>query len=146
MEIATGLIQVAISEGMTKHKETSKQMVVRLKGITIDAIEDAESKKLRMLKMSSKTDGVTMTLELPEALCGSMRVKDTFDIIIDAEPIAKGDSAKLYAEGTVFKVNETPQYEVIGTIGGLRLVFSISNPTPSQRKTFESDRFFLTLN
>ena len=121
-------------------------MVVRLKGITIDTIEDAEAKRLRVLKMTSKADGVTITLELPEALCGGMRAKDSVDVVIDGEPIAKGDSAKLYAEGTVFKINDGPQYEMIGTIGGLRLTLSISSPTPSQKKTFESNQFFLMLD
>ncbi len=121
-------------------------MPVKLKSVVIDSIEETETKRLKLIKFSSKADGATVTLELPEALCETMKVKDTVDIVVDGNPILKGESARLYAEGTVFKSNLEDNLEVVGTIGGLKLVLKIAKPKPAQKKTFETEKFFLTLN
>ena len=121
-------------------------MPIKIKGATIDSIEDTETKRLRLIKLSSKADGASITLELPEALCDTMKVKDTVDFVVDDSPILKGETAKLYAEGTIFKSNLEDSLEVIGTIGGLRLTIKIAKPKPTQKKTFETDRFYMTLN
>ena len=120
-------------------------MVVKLKGSVIDAIEETEAKKLKLLRISSKTDGATVSLELPDALCDALNVRDTINLVIDSKPILKGEQAKLYAEGTVFKIEEEGDFEMIGTIGGLRLVLKLSKPKPIQRETFDSKRFYLAL-
>ena len=121
-------------------------MPVKLKSVVIDSIDEAETKRLKLIKMSSKADGATVTLELPEALCETMKVKDTVDIVIDANPILKGDAARLYVEGTIFKSNMDDDLDVVGTIGGLKLTLKIGKPKPAQKKTFETEKFFLMLN
>ena len=121
-------------------------MPIKIKSATIDSIEDTETKRLKLIKFSSKADGASVTLELPEALCDTMKVKDSIDFVVDASPILKGDSAKLYAEGTIFKSNLEDSLEVIGTIGGLRLIIKIAKPKPAQKKTFETEKFYMMLN
>jgi len=121
-------------------------MSVRIKDATISSIEDAETKKLKILKMTSKLEKATLTLELPDALCNPFSVKDVIAVTISSEPIPRGEKAKLYAEGTVFKISESKNFEVVAAIGGLRLEFEIHSPKPTQRKTFDSEKIFLALN
>ena len=119
---------------------------MRIKDGTISSIEDAETKKLKILKVTSKLESATLILELPDALCDPFSVKDPITVTISSEPIPRGEKAKLYAEGTVFKINEAENFEVIATIGGLRLEFEIPSPKPTQRKAFDSEKIFLSLN
>ena len=121
-------------------------MSVRIKDATISSIEDAETKKLKILKMSSKLDNATITLEIPDALCDPFKVKDIIAVTISSEPIPRGDKAKLYAEGTVFKIDDSDNFGVVATIGGLRLEFMIPSPKPTQRRVFDSEKIFLSLN
>ncbi len=121
-------------------------MPIKLKSAVIDSVEETETKRLKLIKISSKTDGATVTLELPEALCDTINVKDSIDIVIDANPILKGETAKFYAEGTVFKSNLDDNLEVVGSIGGLKLIVEIAKPKPAQKKAFETEKFFLMLN
>ncbi|MDF1537369.1 MAG: hypothetical protein P1Q69_00480 [Candidatus Thorarchaeota archaeon] len=121
-------------------------MSVRIKDATIISIEDAETKKLKMLKITSKLENATLTLEIPDALCDPFNVKDLVAVTISSEPIPRGEKAKLYAEGTVFKVNEAENFEVVVTIGGLRMEFEMPSPKPTQRKAFDSEKIFLALN
>ncbi|MFX1415292.1 MAG: hypothetical protein ACFFC0_00710 [Promethearchaeota archaeon] len=120
-------------------------MVVRLKNTIIESIEDTETRKLKVLNMVSKEEGARVVLELPEVLCDTMNPQDEVTIVIDSKPIARGPSAKLYAEGKVFRIKEDAGLEVVGAIGGLRLVLTISKPAASQRKTFDSDKFLLAI-
>jgi hypothetical protein len=120
-------------------------MTIRFKDTTIDAVEDAETRRLKILKISSKTEGVTLTLELPEALCGTLSVGNNIGVVIDSKPIASGESSKLYVEGSVFKKLDREGFEVVGSVGGLRLVLSIAKATPSQISTFDSEKFYMTL-
>jgi hypothetical protein len=120
-------------------------MVIRLKNAVIDSVEETETGKLKLLKMSSKSDGATLTLELPDALCDTLKANDSISVLIDSKPITKGEQAKLYAEGSVFKKMAKDNLEIIGSIGGLRLVLSIAKATPSQSNTFSSDKFFLAI-
>ena len=121
-------------------------MPVRIKDAVINSIEDTETKKLKILKMASKAEGASLTIELPDALCDPFSVKDLVAIVISSEDIPRGEKAKLYAEGTVFKMNETEGLEVVGTLGGLRFVLNLSSPKPAQRKTFDSEKLFLSLD
>ncbi len=121
-------------------------MSVRIKDAIISSIDDAETKKLKVLKITSKLESATLTLELPDALCDPFNVKDSVVVTISSEPIPRGENAKLYAEGTVFKINEMENFEVVATIGGLRLEFEIPSPKPTQRKAFDSERIFIALN
>ncbi len=121
-------------------------MPVRIKDAVINSIEITETKKLRVLKMMSKTEGASLTIELPDALCDPFRVKDSVDITISSEEITRGEKSKLYAEGTVFKMDESEGLVVVGTLGGLRFVLTLSSPKPAQRKTFESEKLFLSLD
>ncbi|MFW9798874.1 MAG: hypothetical protein ACFFD9_00405 [Candidatus Thorarchaeota archaeon] len=120
-------------------------MVVRLKNTIVDSVEDTETRKLRILKMICKEEGARVILELPEVLSDQMKAKDTVSMVIDSKPIPKGTNAKLYAEGKVFRISEDSGMEVVGTIGGLRLILTLSSPSTSQRNTFGSDRFFLAI-
>jgi hypothetical protein len=121
-------------------------MPVKIKEATINSIEATETKKLKVLKITSKTEGASMTIELPDALCDPFSVKDSVAIIIDSEEITRGEKAKLYTEGTVFKMNESDGLEVVGTIGGLRFVLNLTSPKPTQRKTFDSEKVFVSLD
>ena len=121
-------------------------MPVRIKDAVINSIEPTETKRLQILKMVSKTEGASLTIELPDALCDPFNVKDSVVAVISSEEILRGEKAKLYAEGTVFKMNEGEGLEVIGTIGGLRFVLNLASPKPAQRKTFDSERIFLSLD
>ncbi|PNX52543.1 MAG: hypothetical protein BV458_09030 [Thermoplasmata archaeon M9B2D] len=120
-------------------------MVIRFKDTIIDSIEDAETRRLKILKISSKAEGITLTLELPEALCGSLTVGDNIGILIDSKPIPAGESSKLYVEGNVFKRVDKEGLEVVGSIGGLRLELTLAKATPSQSSTFDSDKFYMTI-
>ncbi|MFW9843879.1 MAG: hypothetical protein ACFFEV_04830 [Candidatus Thorarchaeota archaeon] len=120
-------------------------MVIRLKDIVIESVDDTETRRLKLIKMTSKTEGATITLELPDALCGSMRSGETVSITIDSKEIATGESSKLYVEGTIFKKSDSGDFEIIGSIGGLRLVFTLAKATPSQIKTFDSERFYMAI-
>jgi hypothetical protein len=120
-------------------------MVIRIKGGLIDQIEDTETKRLKLMKISSKKDKIALTLELPDALCSAFESQDTVDIEIDSKPLLKGEKGKLYLEGEVFRIIDNTDFEVIGTLGGLRLTISVGNPTPAKKKVFESDRIFLMI-
>ena len=120
-------------------------MVIRLKDAVIDSVEETETAKLKLLKVSSKSDSATLTLELPDALCDTLKSNDSISVVIDSKPITKGAQAKLYAEGSVFKKTAEDDLEIIGSIGGLRLVLSVAKTTPSQNNTFSSDKFFLAI-
>lgn len=121
-------------------------MPVRIKDAKISSIEDSETKKLKILKMTSKVENATLTVELPDALCDPFSVKDLVAVTIDSEPIASGEKAKLYAEGTVFKIDDSDNLKVVATIGGLRLELDLASPKPTQRKTFDSEKVFFAIN
>ena len=120
-------------------------MPLRVKDATITSVEDTETKKLKILRAVSKEEGVMLSLELPEALCDPFQVKDTIDIVIDSTEITRGDKANLYAEGTVFKMDDSSDLSVVATFGGLRLVLEVSSPKPAQRKIFDSEKIYLSL-
>ncbi|MHA1964361.1 MAG: hypothetical protein ACXACG_07340 [Candidatus Thorarchaeota archaeon] len=120
-------------------------MVIRLKTAVIDSVEETETRRLKLLKVSSKSDGATLTLELPDALCDTLNTNDSITVVIDSKPITKGENAKLYVESSVFKKLEKNGLEIIGSVGGLRLVFTLGKATPSQSNTFNSERFFLAI-
>ncbi len=121
------------------------ELVVRVKEAIIDEISETETKRLHQIKISSKQNGITLSIELPDVLCQLMKPKERIDIIIDSEPISKGEGAKFYAKGRVFKINTDPNFEMVGTIGGLRMVLVLAKPTPSQLKTFEDQVFHIAL-
>ncbi len=120
-------------------------MVIRLRDTVIDTIEDAETRRLKVVKISSKSEGANITLELPEALCESMNEGDTVSIVIDSKEITKGDDSKLYVEGSIFQKSEKEGLEITGSIGGLKLVVNLIKVTASQASTFDSDKFYLVL-
>ncbi len=120
-------------------------MVIRIKGATIDAIEATETKRLKNVKISSKEAGISLTLDLPDALSGGFSVKETVEVIIDSNEIAKGEKARLYAEGSIFRIKTGEPFQVIGTIGGLRVEIKIDAATPAKKRTFESDGFYLAI-
>jgi hypothetical protein len=121
-------------------------MVIRLKDTVIESMDDTETRRLKLIKMSSKTDGATITLELPEALSGTLKLGEAVDIVIDSKEITKGEKSKLYVEGTLFKIADSEGLEIIGSIGGLRLVLAMTKATPTQIKTFDSSKFFMAIN
>ena len=120
-------------------------MVIRIKDTVIESVEDTETRRLKLIKMTSKTDGATITLELPEALSGTMGLGDTVNIVIDSKEITKGEASNLYVEGTIFKKTDNDTFEMIGSIGGLRLVLTLTKATPTQMKTFDSDKFYMAI-
>ena len=120
-------------------------MVIRLKDAVIESVDDTETRRLKLIKMSSKTDGATITLELPEALSGTLGLGETVNVVIDSKEIVKGQDSKLYVEGSIFKKSDSDDLEIIGSIGGLRLVLTLAKATPSQIKTFDSDKFFMAI-
>jgi hypothetical protein len=120
-------------------------MVIRLKDTVIESVDDTETRRLKLIKMSSKTEGATITLELPEALTGTMVSGETVSVTIDSKEIATGGSSKLYLDGSVFKKSDSDDFEIIGSIGGLRLVFTLAKATPSQIKTFDSEKFYMAI-
>lgn len=120
-------------------------MVIRLKDTVIESVDDTETRRLKLIKMTSKTDGAIITLELPEALSGTMGVGEIVNVVIDSKEIVKGEDSKLYVEGTVFKKTDNDALEIIGSIGGLRLVLTLAKATSSQIKTFDSDKFYMVI-
>jgi hypothetical protein len=145
MEIATGLILDQTSPESKYPKMEIPLMVIKLKDMVIDSVEDTETRRLKILKISSKAEGVTLILELPDALCGTLSAGNNVSIIIDSKPVAAGEPLKLYVEGNVFKKTSKEGLEVVGSIGGLRMVLSLLKATPSQISTFDSEKFYLTL-
>jgi hypothetical protein len=120
-------------------------MVIRLKTAVIDSVEETETRRLKLLKVSSKSDGAKLTLELPDALSDTLYTNDAITVVIDSKPIAKGEQSKLYVESSVFKKMEKNGLEIVGSVGGLRLVFTLAKPTPSQSSIFNSEKFFLAI-
>jgi hypothetical protein len=119
---------------------------LRIKDAVITSIEDAETKRLKILKMSSKEMGANLTLEVPRVLSDPFTVKEGVSIVIDSDEITKGEKSSFYAEGTIFKIDDSENLSVVATFGGLRFVLELSSPKPSQRKIFDSEKIFLTLN
>ena len=120
-------------------------MVVRLKDTIIESIKDTETRRLKLLSLSSKSEGASITLELPDALSSTLGVNENVTVTLDSKPILKGESAKLYVEGTVFRKSADDGLEVIGSVGGLRLVLNLAKPTASQVNTFDEEKFYMTL-
>jgi hypothetical protein len=120
-------------------------MVIRLKETVIDSVDDTETRRLKLIRMSSKANGATITIELPEALSGTLSLGETVDVVIDSKEIVKGEDSKLYVEGSLFKKSDDDGLEIIGSIGGLRLVLTISKATPVQAKTFDSTQFYMAI-
>ncbi|RDE16620.1 MAG: hypothetical protein C4K49_04470 [Candidatus Thorarchaeota archaeon] len=120
-------------------------MGVRFKDAIIESIKETDTKRLKLLKVSSKSDGATLTIELPEALSSRFNAKDHVDVVIDSKAIPKGEQARLYGEGTVFRRTETKGLEILGSLGGLRVVLGIAKPTSSQSKTFSSNTFYIVI-
>jgi hypothetical protein len=146
MEVATGLIRHSTSVNSNLPKDWSGiSMVIRLKDTVIESVDDTETRRLKLIKMSSKANGATITIELPEALSGTLSLGETVNVVIDSKEIAKGEDAKLYVEGTLFKKSENDGLEIIGSIGGLRLVLNMAKTTPSQTKTFDSSTFYVAI-
>ena len=121
-------------------------MSVRIKDAIIGSIEDGETKKLKVMKMTSKIENATLILELPDALCDPFNVKDIISVTISPEPVPRGDKAKFYAEGVVFKIDDGENFKAIVTIGGLRLEYEMPSPKPTQRKAFDSEKIFIALD
>lgn len=144
--IATGLIQDHRPElWKVRPLGASELMGIKLKDAIIDLIDDTDTKRLKLVKITSKIDGATLTIELPEALCERLSVKEHVDVTLDSKAIPKGEEAKLYAEGTLLRVLEGKALEIMGSIGGLRLELKVTKPTPSQSKTFASNVFYLMI-
>jgi hypothetical protein len=120
-------------------------MVIRLKNATVDSIEDTETKRLKVVRMIAKDEGARMSLELPEVLSGTMKLRDEVTVIFDSKPIARGKNAKLYAEGKVFRIRGENGIEITGTVGGLRMILDLNSPTAAQRKTFDQDKFLVAI-
>lgn len=120
-------------------------MVIRFKDTVIDSIEDTETRRLKLIKISSKNEGALLTLELPDALCGSMSEGDNVSIVIDSKEIVKGHESKLYLEGSIFKKSTKEGLEVTGSIGGLKLVLNLAKATANQESSFDSDKFYLVI-
>lgn len=120
-------------------------MVIRLKDTVIESVDDTETRRLKLIKMSSKANGATITLELPEALSGTLSLGEIVDVVIDSKEIVKGEDSKLYVEGGLFKKSDDDGLEIIGSIGGLRLVLTLSKATPVQVKTFDSTQFYMAI-
>lgn len=120
-------------------------MPLRVKDTTIASIEETETKKMKILKMTSKVEEMNLSLELPEALSEPFHAKDNVVVTIDSKEIARGEKTKLYLEGTVFRMSEESGLSVIAGFGGLRLVLDMTSPKPTQRKIFDSGKIFLTL-
>ncbi len=120
-------------------------MAIRIKGAKIESIEDTETKRLRVIKINSKPEGLILTLEVPEALCTKIEGKRTLDLVIDSKPIVGGEKALLYMEGKVFKKSDEKEFEAVATMGGLRLVVTLKQITPAKKKTFDMETIFLTL-
>lgn len=120
-------------------------MVIRLKDTVIESVDDTETRRLKLIKMSSKIDGATITLELPEALSGTIGLGETVNVVIDSNEIPKGEDSRLYVEGSIFKKLDKDGLEIIGSIGGLRLVLTLTKATPTQIKTFDSEKFYMAI-
>jgi hypothetical protein len=120
-------------------------MVIRLKDTVIESVDDTETRRLKLIRMSSKANGATITIELPEALSGTLNLGETVDVVIDSKEIVKGEDSKLYVEGSLFKKSDNDGLEIIGSIGGLRLVLTLSKATPVQVKTFDSTQFYMAI-
>ena len=121
-------------------------MPLRIKDAVVTTIEDGETKRLKILKMSSKEMGATLTFEVPRVLSDPFNVKDEISVIIDSEEIAKGEQSKLYAEGTIFKMDDSENLSVVATFGGLRFVLEMSDPKPAQKKIFDSEKIFIAFS
>ncbi|MCF2137275.1 MAG: hypothetical protein K9W43_08555 [Candidatus Thorarchaeota archaeon] len=120
-------------------------MVIRIKDAVIESISPTETKRLKLVKISSKTEGAELSIELPDALCDMISSKDRISVIIDDKPITKGDTARFYAQGRVFKTNAEKKFQVVGTIGGLRMVLTLAKPTPSQKQTLDGQSYYVAL-
>lgn len=145
MDSTVGLIHNDIWSIIDSNGKGASSMVIRLKTAVIDSVEETETRRLKLLKVSSKSDGASLTLELPDALGDTLNTKDSITVVIDSKPITKGEQARLYVESSVFKKNDKNGLEVIGSVGGLRLVFTLGKATPAQISTFNSDKFFLAI-
>ena len=121
-------------------------MVIRIKDAKVKSMVDTETKKLRVVQLDSKEEGVSLTLEVPEALSNKIEESGTLDVVIDSKPITRGSKALLYLEGKVFRQHDDKEFEAVATMGGLRLVVKMKKATPTKKKTFDSETVFLSLS
>ncbi len=120
-------------------------MAIRIKGSKLDSIEETETKGLMMLSITEKSEGLEMTLEVPEALANQFDAKENLDIVIDDSPISNGDEAKFYAEGNVFKARLEEGIQAVGTFGGLRLVLEMEKVTAAKKRIFTGNRIYIAI-
>lgn len=120
-------------------------MVVRLRSAVIESIENTETKRLKLIQISSKEEGALVSIELPEALCDTLKPQDSVVVVMDSKPLVKGAKSKLYIESKVFRTSGDSDLNVVGTVGGLRLTVSLSKPTTAQRNTFDSERIYFII-
>ncbi|MGQ4910598.1 MAG: hypothetical protein ACTSV3_01235 [Candidatus Thorarchaeota archaeon] len=120
-------------------------MVIRLKDAIVESIQETETRRLKLLKLSSRSEGASISVELPDALSSTIAPNEPIGVIIDSKPIPKGESARLYVEGSVFKRSEDNGLRVVGSIGGLRIVIDLAKATASQINTFASEKFYMVL-
>ncbi|MBD3405586.1 MAG: hypothetical protein GF411_05565 [Candidatus Lokiarchaeota archaeon] len=123
----------------------SLKMAIRLNSSIVETIEDTETKKLKLIKIRDKEVDASIELELPKALSDTFQIKEEVSVVIDSEEIPKGESARLYGEGTIFKMKHEEPFEVVATLGGLRLIIEITKPKKSQTKAFEKHNFFIAI-
>ncbi|NHI83232.1 MAG: hypothetical protein EAX81_02865 [Candidatus Thorarchaeota archaeon] len=120
-------------------------MVVRLKNTVIESIEDADTKRLKLIHIVSKDEGAAITLELPEALCETLNTNDSVTVTLDSKALTKGENSRLYMEARVFRTDGEDELNVIAAAGGLRLTLLMNKPTTVQKATFDADKLFFVI-
>jgi len=121
-------------------------LAIQIKNVTIEDVENSETKRVKQLRAVSKAHGFSLTMDLPEVLCSGFAPKQEITVLIDNSPISRGDGAQLYVQGRVFKVStDTDKLEVVGTVGGLRTTMTISKPTPAKKRVFSEGVFYMAL-
>ncbi len=134
------------TEPVNTRNWSENRLVVRIRNATIEQIRGLETRRVKELTMVSGGQGVSLALELPDALCEGFKQKETTTVLVDAEPISKGDDARFYAEASVFKITtDAGQLHVVSTIGGLRVAITFVKPTPSQKRVFSSGKFYIAI-
>ena len=121
-------------------------MVVKLENAKIESMEETETKNLRLLEISSREGKAKLTLELPEVLCETLDSEEPVDVHFSPRETKRGSQSSIYAKGTIFKMKGNEDLRVVGSIGGLRMVLSIKGASSTERRSFESEEFYIAIS
>ncbi len=111
----------------------------------VESIDETETRRLKRIKIVSRDGGMTVLMELPEALCESIGENQEIEVTIETDGSADAEGTRLYVRGTVFRRKGTHTNEIVGSVGGLRVILIFAEPIPFMTEILEKGVFYLAI-